>query len=170
MPISYDETRLWTYWLRVFTPSDLAETMGVPVEAIQGFIIGLERNGTIEDTGDWVNGSGPREKIYSFVPLPEGPNHHPYRLPEWLQAPGIGELAPRRGEQVRIRSESDMRRILSTAGAANKHRQREKRYQKMVAIQEERRKKQEERQKREGYRPKAGKNRGKNRRSQPTAE
>lgn len=137
--LSYDETRLWTYWLRVFTPSDLAETMAVPVEAIEGFIVGLQRNGTIEDTGDMVNGSGPPEKVYSFIPLPPGPTEHFTRPPEWQNTPGVGELAPaNRGMPVRIRSERQMRKILSTSGAAAKHRQREKRYHKMQEDQAKR--------------------------------
>lgn len=133
--LTYDETRLWTYWLRIFTPSDLADTMGVPVEAVEGYIRGLRFNGTIEDTGDIVNGSGPAEKIYSFIPLPPGPTEHPTKQPEWQVYPCGADAPPNRGMPVRIRSERDMRRILSTSGAAAKHRQREKRYQKMVEDQ-----------------------------------
>lgn len=131
MPVTYDETRLWTYWYRLFTPSDLADTMGVPSEAIEGFLIGLQRNGTIEDTGDYlVNGHGP-EPILAFVPLPPGPSQHFTKTPEWQVYPCGADAPPNRGMPVRIRSERMMRRILSTSGAAAKHRQREKRYKKM---------------------------------------
>jgi len=110
--------------------------MGVPEESIEGFITGLIRNGTIEDTGDTdqMNGSG-EQPIYALIPLPPGPRHHPHKLPP-ERVVGYSEVLSPRGLPIRIRSERDMRRILSTSGARSKHVQREKRYQKMIEAQE----------------------------------
>lgn len=159
--ITYDEARHWSYWLRIFTKSDLANAMGVHPDAVDGFIIGLQRNGTVEDTGDRVNGTGPEEAILALVPLPPGPTHHFTRDPEWKTAPGVGELAPRhRGEAVRIRSDREYRRAGSKPGEGHRMRQREKRYKKMMEAREAAKLAAQAKMRAEpGFRPKAGKNR-----------
>lgn len=162
MALTYDESRMWTYWLRVFAPSDLAASMGVPVEAIEGFLIGLQRNGTIEDTGDRINGTGPEEPIFSFVPLPPGPTEHfTKEPPETLRRIGCYELAPsNRGMPIRLRSDREYRRAGSKPGEGHKMRLREKRYKKMQEAIEKRKEAQRLAKRNEpGFRPKAGKNR-----------
>lgn len=139
MEVTYAETRLWAVWLQTFTPSDLARSMGVPVESIEGFIFGLQFNGTIMDTGDSINGTGPSEQIYTFVPLPLGPTHHFTREPEW-RSPGCYSLAPRRGLAVRIRSDRDTRRLMGQGSGGARHRliQAERRYKAQMEAVEKR--------------------------------
>lgn len=119
--------------------------MAVPTEVVQGYLFGLIYNGTIYDTGDRVNGSGPEEALYSYVPLPPGPREHPNFAPEWVITPGVGELAPRRGMPVRIRTERDQRRTLSTPGARQKKKQQEKNYERMQVAKAKRSEKDKDR-------------------------
>lgn len=99
--VSYDETRLWVYWYNTFTPSQLADGMGCPVESILRHLAEMLHRGTIEDTGDYMNGDGPKEPILTFVPLPLGPTNHFTEQPEWQATPGAGGWAQKRGQMVR---------------------------------------------------------------------
>lgn len=129
MSASYAEARSWIDWIRVFTVSDLADTMVVDWNVAEQFTKAASWHGIIFDTGDVDRG----EIIWEYVPLPPGPTHHPHGPIEWKDTPGIGELAPRtRGMPIRIRSERDMRRILSTSGAAAVHRRRQKAYERQL--------------------------------------
>lgn len=144
--VTYDETRLWTYWLDRFTISDLADAMGVEPEAIVGHVVGLIHNGTIEDTGDYINGSGPAENILAFIPLPPGPREHETQPPEWQATPGVGELAPRRGYPIRIWRED--RKKMSTPGQRGYIMRRQQRYEQMMERKAEKERRREERRQR----------------------
>jgi hypothetical protein len=137
MQVTYQETLSWAVHLRVFTIRDLADAMYVTEDSIGQFIIGLIFNGSVEEI-DSVNGRGEAEVVYRWVPLPPGPTHHPTRLPEWIITPGCGSLAPRRGMPVRIRTDRETRRLMSTPGAGHKMRLREQRYQQFVAAKDQR--------------------------------
>ena len=141
---TYDEARFWTVWLRVFTVRDLADSMAVTPESLRGFLIGMERHGTVTSMGS-LDGTGEFESIvYEWVPLPPGPSEHPNGpLPEQMARQyGAYELAPERGYPVRIRTERDQRKSMSTPGARGHIKRREERYQKMQAAVNERRDKQ----------------------------
>lgn len=102
---TYDEARMWVYWLGahdgLFSATELADSMAVTVESAAGFVIGLKRAGTIRDTGMRINGSGPPEPLYELVPLPPGPTEHPTHLaPENDGRLGCYVEAPRRGMPV----------------------------------------------------------------------
>lgn len=122
--LDYAEARAWAVWLDSFTASDLASSMGVPSIAVQGFLIGLLFNGTIEDSGDRIPGPSGMEPIYSFVPLPPGPNEHPYETPEWLATPGVYDMAPVRGMPVVLENREKERQLMSIPGARHKHKLR----------------------------------------------
>lgn len=149
MPVTYDETRLWVTWVRIFTQDDLAETMAVEPETLNDFIKGLVRWGTIEDSGDRVNGTERGEEvIWSYIPLPPGPTHHPHGTPPEIIAVnqmGGFEIHSPRGMPVRIRSERDQRKTMSTPGARGRIKRREQRYWAMQKAVRERAAKQKER-------------------------
>jgi hypothetical protein len=125
---NYAEARTWFVYLNTFTATDLADDMAIHPELASRFIVAGLWHGIIEDTGDSINGRGPRESIYRYVPLPAGPREHPTRPPEWRSTPGCYELARATGMAVRIRSDRDSRRLLSTPGARHKMKLREQRY------------------------------------------
>lgn len=129
MEITYDETRLWVQWVRVFTPSDLAKIMAVPPEVIFGHLTGMTRHGTIEDTGDRINGAGyGEEPIFSFIPLPPGPTHHPHKTPP-ERIVGYDDVQSPRGLPIRIRTEDRKRRqAMSTPGARGRMKRQEANY------------------------------------------
>jgi hypothetical protein len=148
--VTYQETRFWAVTLRVFTVSDLADIMAVPEEALDSFVFGLLFNGTIEDTGDRINGRGSGiEEVYAWIPLPAGPKEHETGpTPESIAVMEMGgfEVLSPRGGPVRIRTERQMRRSLSTPGARQTHKLRELAYQR----QEEARQKRAEEQRLKG--------------------
>lgn len=151
MPLTYDETRLWVSWVRIFTPSDLADTMGVQPEVIDGFIKGLLHNHSIEDTGDRVNGTAiGEEPIYAYLDFmaPADPPYHPHgRSPEEIAVMQMGgyEILSPRGMPIRIRTERDNRKTMSTPGARGRIKRREARYHQMQKAVRERAAKQQER-------------------------
>lgn len=141
MAVDYAETRFWAVTLRIFTIADLASVMAVPEEALEPFVFGLLYNGTIEDTGDRINGNGPVQEIYSWVPLPPGPREHETGIPAEVMAVmemGGFELLSPRGGPVRIRTERDQRRSLSTPGARQTHKLRELAYQRQEEARQKR--------------------------------
>lgn len=137
MSASYAEARSWIDWIRVFTPSDLADTMVVDLTVAERFIKAAEWHGIIRNTGDFDG----REYIYEYVPLPPGPRNHPHKEPP-EKVVGYDEVLCARGMPIRIRTERDMRRILSTSGARSVHVRREKAYKKQQEAVALRRKKQ----------------------------
>lgn len=124
----YQEARMWFVYLRVFTATDLADDMGIHPDLAVRFIAAGVWHGIIMDSGDRINGRGPSEPIYEYVPLPPGPREHPTRPPEWKSTPGCYELAQATGMPVRIRSDRDTRRLLSTPGSRHRMKLREQAY------------------------------------------
>lgn len=99
--VEYAEARDWFVWLRpLFTPHDLANSMGISVDLAIRFCRAGEVHGILENTGASLNGGGMEERIYGYVPLPPGPTVHPTRMPEWISTPGCYAEAPRRGRPV----------------------------------------------------------------------
>jgi hypothetical protein len=126
---TYAEARWWFVYLRVFTPSDLADAMAVSDEVAERFIRAAVWHGIVIDSGGSVNGTGPPENIFEWKPLPVGPRRHYTHAPEWKITPGCYDLAPVRGMPVRLRSERDQRKSLSTPGARGVHKRRELAYE-----------------------------------------
>lgn len=129
---------MWFVWLRVFTPSELADSMGVDDVVAERFIHAAIWHGIVLDSGDSINGSGPPERIYEWKPLPAGPRNHFTHAPEWKITPGCYDLAPVRGMPIRIRTEREMRKIMSTAGSRGVHHRRELAYEKQEAARKKR--------------------------------
>lgn len=137
----YSLARKFFVWLGTFTPGELADSMGIDDELAVKFIrAGCWKihsgEAILDDTGETVNGTyRGNEPLYTYRPITEeSPRNHPHHLPEWIATPGVGSLAPRnRGMPVRIRTDRDTRRLMSTPGARSKVIQAEKRYDKMMA-------------------------------------
>jgi hypothetical protein len=127
---TYDEARAWSVWLRVFTPRDMADAMAIDVESLRGFLVGLERNGTIRYAGSLSDDGGFEDAVYEFVPLPPGPKRHPVEVPP-ERLVGYGEVICPRGMPVRIRTERSYGRAMSTPGSRGQIKRREQRYQRM---------------------------------------
>lgn len=139
---TYEEARFWSVWLRVFTVEDMADAMAVTPESLRGFLIGMERNGTVQPTGS-LDDSGAFESIvYEWVPLPPGPDEHPNGpLPEQMaRRYGAYELAPVRGYPIRLEKED--RRGDSTPGQRMVRKRRQQRYDRMQEAVEARRERQ----------------------------
>lgn len=129
---NYAEARTWFVYLGIFTSTDLADDMAIHPELARRFIVAGLWHGILEDTGDSINGRGPRESIYRWKPLPPGPREHFTRQPEWKTTPGCYDMAPaNRGMPVRIRNDRDTRRLLSTPGSRHKMKLSEERHRKM---------------------------------------
>jgi hypothetical protein len=129
-------------WLTLFTPSDLADALRVPPELGEQFVHAMLFHGIVEDTGDELDGPLGAERVYEMPPLPPGPNEHPHLLPPEIMAVlelGGFEIITPRGLPVRIRTERQMRRSLSTPGARQVHRNRERAYERQKAAEEARR-------------------------------
>ena len=115
---TYAEARMWIRWLNIFTPSDLADAMAVHQEVASRFVKAALWHGIIEDSGDSINGSGPREQIYHYKPLPPGPKVHATMTPEWLATPGCYAEAPARGLPVRLVDNTQRRNLMQGTGGA----------------------------------------------------
>jgi len=118
---TYAEARMWFRWLQVFTPHDLADAMAVHPDVAYRFVRAAEWHGIVENTGDRVNGTGPEEDIYSYVPLPPGPTEHPTGpLPELMAVREMGGflLFDQRGLPVRLVDNTERRNMMQTTGGA----------------------------------------------------
>lgn len=105
---------MWAIWMQRFTPSQLADVMGVSPESIGGYVLGLLYNDTIRDSGTRSNGAHAVEVVYEFNPLPEGPRFHPRALPPEIVVAlraGGDPLRVRRGEIVPGTSSHGSRRV-----------------------------------------------------------
>jgi hypothetical protein len=139
--VTYSEVRWWFVWLQAFTAKDLADTMAISEEVAERFIRAGLFHGIIYDTGESINGIGPAERIYAYVPLPST---------IYPRLEGYKEIFNIRGLPVRIRTGKDFRRSMSSSQATRKQlKDQERRYQAMIRKQEEsRRAKEARRQKR----------------------
>lgn len=132
--VTYDEVRAWAVWLRIFTASDLAEAMAVNVAVAERGIKALLWHGICYDTDDSFRG----ERIIAYVPLPPGPTEHETGTPPEIIV-GYTDILTPRGITIRIRTERDMRKSLSTPGARQHHKNRERAYQRQEQAREQRR-------------------------------
>ena len=133
---NYSEARDWFVYLDVFTATDLADDMGIHPDVAERFIAAGIWHGIIMDTGGRINGRGPSEPVYQYVPLPPGPRFHPHHPPEWRNTPGCYSEAQATGLPVRIRSDRDTRRLLSTPGSRHLMKLREKAYKRQMEARE----------------------------------
>jgi hypothetical protein len=108
---TYGEAVLWAYWLEVFTPSDLSDSMIISPDLATRFCLGLAHNGTVKATGELVDG----EPLYELVPLPAGPSIHWTAVPPEMDPRiGVYSEAPRRGYPVAGTAGSQSRKAART--------------------------------------------------------
>lgn len=144
--VTYAEVRRAARWLGVFTPELLAETLRVHHAVAERFIMALRWQGMAQDTGSLVQGEGGvPEPVYEVEPLPETRYNRqrstPPEVVAVMQMFGGFELISPRGKPVRIRTERSMRKSMSTPGARQVHKNRERafrRQQQAVADRRER--------------------------------
>lgn len=129
--VSYSEIRWWSRWLDTFTASDLADAMGVDLSMGRKGIKALLWHGICEDTGDMLDGPEGPEPIIHYIPLPPGPREHYTMVPPERMV-GYTEILSPRGVVVRIRTDRDTRKNLSTPGTRHKMKLAEKRYHEQV--------------------------------------
>lgn len=137
MRATYSEARTWIEWIRVMTISDLAESMWVDHAVAERLMKAALWHGIVFDTGD----TDGREVIYEYVPIPAEPefNDHPTGTPEWRnKSIGCYDMAQATGMPVRIRTEREMRKIMSTSGGAGIHKRREQAYKRQLDAIEKR--------------------------------
>lgn len=128
--LTYDEIREWAIELRIFTAWDLAREMGVEYEVGRRAVSALLLQGMCQDTGDKLDGPYGYESVVMYVPPPPGPTKRERgRDPEQVAISQMGRIEVTRGTPVRIRSERKMRKSLSTPGARQFHKNRERNYQ-----------------------------------------
>lgn len=130
--VTYTEMRWWARTLQAFTASDMANVMAVHYDIGVKAIRALCWHGICEETGEDIDGPFGLEPIVYYLPLPPGPTHHPhYELPEHSAVREMGGLLlyDVRGQPVRIRTERQMRKSLSTPGARQMHVNRERAFQ-----------------------------------------
>lgn len=131
--LTYAEVRWWACELGVFTAGDLADAMGVDYEVGRRSVAALCHQGVCHDTGSVIDGRHGYEYIIEYVELPAGPAEHETGIsPEAIALREFRPLpTPPRGMPVRIRTERMMRRSLSTPGARQHHKNRERNYQRI---------------------------------------
>jgi hypothetical protein len=130
----YSEARTWFQWMNVFVPSDIADSMGIDDAVATRLCEAGAWQRIIKFTGDFDNGEG----IYEYVPLPGGPRNHPVHVqPERMV--GYTEVLGARNGPIRIRTERDQRKSMSTPGARGHINRREQRYKAMQEAVEKRR-------------------------------
>jgi len=101
MALDYAEVRQMAVWLRAFTPSELAGSLGVSLEVGYRAVAALKFHRICEDSGETVTGpDGGPEPVVTYIPLPPGPRNHPTGLPPEVTTPGCYSEAPRRGTPV----------------------------------------------------------------------
>lgn len=141
----YEEARDWIVMLQAFTATDLARSMAIHRDLAQRFILRAQWHGIAEDTGQSMNGTGPAEPLYAWVPLPPGPRRHPHgETPEAYvyRTMGGDPLRVPRGRPVRLVDHQDRRQKMQVAGgAARKMRDRDRAYDRMMQAVERRREK-----------------------------
>lgn len=129
--LTWSEVRDWATILQRFTASDLAHAMGVELEIGQRSVRALCAQGVCHDTGDRLDGPRGYEAVIQYVAPPPGPSKRAPSGPDPEQTAirQAGKIATERGTPVRIRLERKMRKSLSTPGARQFHKNRERNYQ-----------------------------------------
>lgn len=107
--VTYAEVREWVHWLKVFTPSELADAMAIDVAVAERFMRAALWHGMVEDTGVRLNGYTDEEPLYRRVKLEfsDGPREYNsgWLAPEKDRGLGCYDLAPIRGLPVFIRKQ-----------------------------------------------------------------
>lgn len=143
MSLSYGEIREWAIILGAFTASDLARELGVDIDVGRRAVGALCLQGVCANSGDLLDGPFGYEPVIEYVPPPPGPTRREYGPDPVQTAISQAErITVDRGAPVRIRTERQMRRSLSTPGARQHHKNRDRNYQRMQDAVEERRQKQ----------------------------
>lgn len=145
--LTYDEIREWAIELRMFTASDLAYAMGVDHDTATYAVIALCADGICHDTGDELDGPRGYERVIAYTPLPPAPTRREASAPDPVQQAisQAGRIVVQRGTPVRIRSERDTRKSLSTPGARQKHKSRQREYDRQQAAKTARAEKRKQR-------------------------
>lgn len=125
------------YWLNAFTARELAEALHAHEAVGERFVKALLWSGhvggpIIEDTGVRLEGPSGLEALYEMRPMPAIKYERNKYPPVWLIAvleTGGFRLFDERGQVQRIRTQRQMRRSLSTPGARQHHRARERAWQ-----------------------------------------
>jgi hypothetical protein len=142
--LTYSEIREWAVILGAFTASDLARAMGVDYDVGRRAVNALCMQGICANTGDMLDGPHGYEPVIEYVPPPPGPTHRESGPdPVETAISQAGRISVQRGTPVRIRTERQMRRSLSTPGARQQHKNRERAYERQEEAKEKRRKRQQ---------------------------
>lgn len=143
MSVTYHEMRMWARWLVAFTPQAMADALGTPIEVGEQACVALEANGVIKRAGT-IFEYGEEVVLFEYDWPPPGPKEHPHQTPPEITAVRMFGylLYDERGVSQRLVNDRNRRNLLSIPGQGHKHRQREKRYKKMMEKAEQRRTKQ----------------------------
>lgn len=146
--VTYSDARDWFAWLDSsigpFTVGDLADAMMIDDDLAARFIRagtwtihGGVQQALLEDTGDIVNGTYRGDEVlYRYRPIEDRVwREHPSQAAEWQKWPCGIDAPPDRGKPVRIRTDRDQRRLMSTPGARSKVLSAERAYDKMLEAQ-----------------------------------
>lgn len=133
--LTYGEIRDWAQLLGRFTASDLAFAMGVDYDTGQRSVVALCFDGICRSTGDTLDGPYGYEPVIQYIPLPAGPSKREPSGPdpERTAIAQAGRIVVERGTPVRIRTERQKRRSLSTPGARQSHINAQREWEKQQA-------------------------------------
>lgn len=131
LELTYGEIREWAAILGCFTASDLARNMGVTYEIGVASVNALCMQGICRNTGDMLDGAYGYEYVIQYIPPPvTGPSSRERGPdPEQIAISQAGRIMVERGTPVRIRTTRKLGRALSTPGSRQKHKNRERNYQ-----------------------------------------
>lgn len=146
--VTYAEVRRMAHWLNAFTARDLAAALHVHEAIGERFVRALLWSGhvagpVIQDTGAWIDGpDGEPEPIYEVRAIPvvhvKRYRYTPPEIQAVIEMFGGFILYDPRGQPVRIRTERQMRRSLSTPGARQVHKNRERAYERQEEAKRQR--------------------------------
>lgn len=118
--------------LEQFTPGELADELEIAYDEAEGFIGALLWQGLLLPEIEYETDEyGDQEPVYTMEPMPDTIYKRNKYPPCWLVAVlemGGFEIFNARGIAVRIRSERDKRKSLSTPGARQHHKNADREY------------------------------------------
>lgn len=140
--VTYAEVRKVARWLHLFTRDDLADSLRISPQLADQFIKALLWQGIAVQTEDVLPGPDGDQILIEMEPLPELVYNREKRTPPHIKAVfemfGGFELYNVRGITQRIRTERQMRRSLSTPGARQVHKNRERAYMRQKQANDQR--------------------------------
>lgn len=133
LELTYGEIRDWAAILECFTAWDLAQAMGVDHDIGVAAVNALCMQGLCRNSGDVLDGPYGYEYIIEYIPPPTtGPSSRERGPdPAKVAVQQAGAIAVERGTPVRIRTTRKLGRALSTPGQRQKHKNRERNFQRM---------------------------------------